>query len=95
MEGPAAEALESKDIGDLGKTRLEVRSNGVVFTVDVLDVSNVTSPSSFCSNWATRLKRKSVVRKNGNGALGTYFGFEIRVRLRLGRSCEKHCFFKR
>ena len=95
MDGPPADALESKDTGDLGKRRSGVWSNEVVGKLDVLDVSNVTRPSSFCSSCATRLKRNSVVPDNGSSGLGTYVGFEVRVRLRLGLSVKKQCFFKR
>ena len=95
MEGSAVDALEFRDTGDLGTRTPDAWLNGAVCNVDWLDVSSVTRPSSFCSNWATRLDRRSVARRDGKGGVGTYVGFDVRVRLRIGRSCKKHSFFSR
>ena len=47
VEGPAVDALEFRDIEDLGTP--ETWPKEVCCDVDYFDVNNVTRPSSFCS----------------------------------------------
>ena len=94
-KGPVVDVLESKDSGDLGKRASDVWPNGLACKVDWFDFINVIRPSSFCSSLATRLNRRSVTRKEGEGGLGTYVGSDVRVRLRVVRSCKKQCFLRR
>ncbi len=94
IDGSVVEAVDSRDTGDLGIKLPDTCPSGIICELVSLDTSRVTRPSSFCSNWATRLRKRSVAYTNANG-LGIYVGFDVRVRLRLGRSWKKHCFFKR
>lgn len=95
MEGPVAEALESKDTGDLGKRPLDAWPDRFACNIGWFDVNNVMRPSSFCSSWVTRLSRILVMRREAECGLGTCVGSDFRVRLRLGRSCKKQCFPRR